>query len=341
VTKSKAKVVLGMSGGVDSSVAVHLLQQQGYQVIGVHMKQFDSEESADDAKAVAEKFGIPCHIIDYKKEFIERVFNKTKQDMENGLTPNPCCFCNRDVKFKLLCDMADKLGADYISTGHYVRTKKCTQQGRGFLGQVQLLRGIEPLKDQSYFLAGITREQLSRAIFPLGELTKPQVREIAKSIGLHVHNKPDSLDICFPLPYNNYTIGQRVLEGGQKQRMYYLDKDTSCAYDDPRLYSKSLVAKNFNWLCHPVTHCTAKTRGKQPDQECTIEILQCVDMPTDTHAQTTISPFCKGSTREAGEGFSDCRIRVTFTNPQRAITPGQWCVLYDGEKCLGGGEIVG
>jgi len=331
--KSRGKVVVGMSGGVDSSVAAYLLKKQGFCVVGAHMNIWDSrvvgkptcESSIHDMNpvrvatvntgevlATARALDIPCHIIDATAEFGTRVIARYNKEIAHGLIPNPCCFCNPEVKFKLLCDFADEIGADFIATGHYSRV----DAGR-------LKKAIDEQKDQSYFLCGLTQKQLSRVIFPLGELKKPEVRKIAKDAGLPCAEKKDSNDICFEIQKNTLTLGQRAGIGGQAQRMYVIGKDQDGKIrvggpDSPELYSKSLIAKNFNWISSPpwvscfgsLRSVTAKIRYRQADQACSVEIL------------------------------NDDRVKVTFEKPQRAVTPGQWVVLYDGDKCLGGGEIV-
>jgi len=303
-------VVVGMSGGVDSSVTAYLLKQQGYDVVGVHMLHLDKPENVQDVIKVCDKIGIKYHFVERKNEFMTHVVNRYTEEIGRGITPNPCCYCNRDVKFKMLCDVADEIGAQFIATGHYIKLK-----------DGKLMRAVDQSKDQTYFLCAVTKDQLSRAIFPLGDYHKTEVREIARKIGLVVHDKKDSTDICFDFPKGNMTIGQRVNQGGQKSRMYVVSKCPKTgemqigADDDPRLYSKGLVAKDFNWLVNrkSVFNCTAKTRYRQPDQECMVEILNL----------------------KRGEPS----VQVIFKSPQRAVTPGQWVVLYDGDVVLGGGEI--
>jgi len=298
-------VVVGMSGGVDSSVAAYLLKKQGYDVVGVFMNHLGSDTA--DVLNVARALAIPCHIIDAAKEFNARVITRYNNEVAHGLVPNPCCFCNPEVKFKLLCDFADSVGADFMATGHYCRL----QDG-------VLKKALDDTKDQSYFLCGLTQKQLSRVIFPLGNLTKVEVRKIAKDAGLVCAEKKDSNDICFKTAVSCFALGQRAGIGGQSQRMYIIGKSRDGKVrvgtnDSPELYSKSLIAKNFNWTsgAPPAQKfsCTAKTRYRQPDQKCIVEILK------------------------------DGRVSVTFEDKQRAVTPGQWVVLYDGDVCLGGGEI--
>jgi tRNA-specific 2-thiouridylase len=289
LSKNKT-VVVGMSGGVDSSVAALLLKQQGFNVIGVHMNHLEGVDNTTDVSSVCKVLGIPFHVVDYRNEFEKLVIARTRESFAKGLTPNPCCFCNRDVKFKLLVDMADKLGADFVATGHY--------------------------REQFYFLCALAKNQFSRALFPLRDLTKKAVREIAKSNGLVTHDKPASTDICFEMPKPPLTIGQRAGLGGQSQRMYVIGKGPDGKAivgldSSPELYTKVLTAKGFNWLVPSTSdkfECLAKVRYRQPDQQCIVEVRDGV-------------------------------VSVTFKKPQRAVTPGQWVVLYNGDVCLGGGEI--
>lgn len=368
-----------MSGGVDSSVSAYLLKKQGFNVVGLFMKNWEetndcgcctAEADFADVKRVCEKIGIPYYSVNFSKEYLDRVFSHFLDGLKRGITPNPDVLCNREIKFGPFLDFANKIGADYIATGHYAR-----KDGD------KLLKGIDPQKDQSYFLCGLSKTQLARVLFPVGDLPKTEVRRIARELGLSTAEKPDSTGICFigERRFNEflktylgekpgeirtldervvgthrglmyYTLGQRKgiglgatndktdrnrgSGGGthpDTQRWFVIRKDTTnnILYvnngDCPELYSTQLTAENFNWISSPFPKggvangdggfpnggfsCTAKTRYRQPDQECSVEIV--------------------------GNG-----VRVTFSTPQRAVTPGQWVVLYDGEICLGGGEIV-
>ena|GEM_PF-136018 len=264
------KVVVGMSGGVDSSVTAHLLKKQGYYVIGLHLRMHAPQncvgtcgateicagscECVRDVKSVCETLGIPYHIIDCTKEFNARVFKRTVDEFAHGKTPNPCCFCNPDLKFKTLIDFADKIGAQFVATGHYSRVEHVAE--RGYMAEetrsattchTRLLRAVDDNKDQSYFLSGLSRAQLARVIFPLGQLRKPEVRKIAGELGLVTAQKKDSTDICFELPKHGATIGQRACVGGAKERMYHIGEGKVGGNDSPELYTKELVATNFNW----------------------------------------------------------------------------------------------
>lgn len=355
----KNKVIVGMSGGVDSSVAAYLLKKQGYQVEGLFMKNWEEDDNEDfcsaaedrkDAELVCEKLGIKLHTMNFAYEYWENVFSHFLSALERGVTPNPDILCNKEIKFKAFLDFALELGADYIATGHYVRKKSDAAQHF-------LLKGIDGNKDQSYFLYTLHQQQLAKSLFPVGELEKSQVRQIAKELGLITHDKKDSTGICFIgerrfkdflgnyLPAKPgdivttsgevigqhdgvmyYTIGQRqgLNIGGRKDSSglpwYVAEKDIEQrrlvvvqGQEHPLLYSDSLLATDLDWTHDkPPSNsfsCSAKTRYRQPDQQCVVE-------PLGTE-----------------------QVRVRFHEPQRAVTPGQSVVFYLGEHCLGGGVI--
>ena len=352
-------VVLGMSGGVDSSVAAILLKQQGYQVIGLFMRNWDSmlnndilgnpdlknhdicpqEEDYIDAKKVCEKLDIPLHRVDFVKEYWDYVFTYFLDELKKGRTPNPDLMCNKYIKFDMFVKEARKLGADYIATGHYARMK-----------DGKLLRAVDQNKDQTYFLAQLSHEQLENVLFPIGELEKPKVRAIAEEYGLITAKKKDSTGICFIGERNftkflenylpnqpgdvvdidskevvgkhiglmYYTIGQRrgLNIGGSKERMFVVGKDLEhnilyISYGNTDyLVSDACVIDTvvFNGEERPTT-CTAKFRYRQPDHDVQLEYL------------------------ENGE------ILVNYPEGVKSVTPGQACVLYMGEQCIGSGII--
>ncbi len=348
-----------MSGGVDSSVSVALLQQQGYAVEGMFMKNWEeddtqefctADEDVKDAQNVADKLNVKLHLRNFASEYWDFVFEDFLNEYRIGRTPNPDILCNREIKFKTFLENAQDLGADFMATGHYV-DKDFSD------GKFRLLKGKDDNKDQSYFLYTITQEQLAYSIFPLGKIAKPEVRKIAQELDLVVANKKDSVGICFigeknfsqflaqylkPNPGNivndkgtvigkhtglmYYTIGQRqgLGIGGVKnapQLPWFVvaknhDKNELIAIqsgDNPLLLSNDLTAINLNWISgqQPTLpfKCKAKVRYRQDDQTCIITELE--------------------------EG----KIKVTFNQPQRAVTPGQSVVFYDGDVCLGGGII--
>ena len=348
------RVVVGMSGGVDSAVSALLLKKQGYDVIGVFMKNWEeqdengvctSESDWRDVQDVCELIGIPHYSVNFAKEYRERVFSLFLSEYQAGRTPNPDVLCNREIKFKAFLDFAMKLGAEKMATGHFVRTNE----------EGHLLRGLDGNKDQSYFLYMIHEAQLKKSLFPVGHLTKQQVREIAEKEGLPVSTKKDSTGVCFIgerdfkaflqgfLPAQPglmvtpdgetvgrhdglmyYTLGQRRGLGiggrGDGRSFFVVDKDlkknqliVAQGEDHPLLYSKAAIAGQATFLGDPLPentplHLTAKFRYRQPDQPVTV-------------------------TRVGDQ------LHFVFDGPQRAVTPGQSAVIYDGERCLGGGIL--
>lgn len=353
----KKRVVLGMSGGVDSSVAAVLLKEQGYEVIGVFMKNWDEEdengvcmadEDYKDVVAVAEQLNIPYYSINFVKEYWERVFQYFLSEYRLARTPNPDVMCNKEIKFKAFLEYAEKLGADYIATGHYARLIEDEN------GQKIMLKGVDDNKDQTYFLSGLTQKQLEKVLFPLGEYQKSEIREIAQKYDLKTASKKDSTGICFigernfneflskylpaqkgdivdidgkKLGTHNglmyYTIGQRKGIGlgnskdGTGEPYFVVDKKLEtnelivAQGDDKLLYSKALIANNFNFI-NPIEfpfECGVKFRYRQKDVKGIITKI------------------------------NDDEYRIDFEEPQRAVTLGQIAVIYKGDICLGGGTI--
>ncbi|MCI5967041.1 MAG: tRNA 2-thiouridine(34) synthase MnmA [Tenericutes bacterium] len=352
------KVVIGMSGGVDSSVSAILLKQQGYEVIGLFMRNWDTsingdilgnpnldnnicpqEQDYNDALAVCEKIGIPLHRIDFVKEYWDNVFEYFLTELKLGRTPNPDVMCNKYIKFDYFIREAKRLGADYIATGHYARIK-----------DGELLRAVDSNKDQTYFLSQLSHKQLENVLFPIGDLEKPKVREIAAEYGLITAKKKDSTGICFIGERNfknflknylpnlpgkivnietnevlgehiglmYYTIGQRrgLDVGGTMDRMFVVGKNlkdnilyVALGEDNEYLFSDSCIIDtvNFNTDERP-DKCTAKFRYRAPDYPVELEYL------------------------DNGE------ILVKYDRV-KSVTPGQACVFYQGDKCLGGGII--
>lgn len=357
---AKTRVVVGMSGGVDSSVTALLLKQQGYDVIGVFMKNWDdtdefghctAEEDAEDVRRVCDQIGIPYYTVNFEKQYYDKVFTYFLDEYKRGRTPNPDVMCNREIKFGEFLEKALDLGADYLATGHYARVERTPD------GQTRLLRGVDANKDQTYFLHALSQEQLARAMFPIGHLPKPEVRRIAAEAGLATARKKDSTGVCFIgerdfkeflshyLPAQPglmidvrtgeskgrhdglmyYTLGQRQGLGiggsGTGEPWFVAGKNLErnellVVQGDkhPMLYSESLTATGVNWISPvrpegPIA-CTAKFRYRQPDQRVTVKL---------------------GEDGETAE--------VIFDGPQKAVTPGQAVVFYDGDICLGGGTI--
>lgn len=361
MAKSKTRVVVGMSGGVDSSVSALLLKEQGYDVIGVFMKNWDDTDDSgvctatddyEDVKRVADQIGIPYYSINFEKEYWHRVFEYFLNEYKKGRTPNPDVMCNSQIKFKSFLEFALNLDADYIAMGHYAKTFKDKN------GITHMMRPKDGNKDQTYFLSQLSQEQISRVLFPLANLTKPQVREIALKSGLATAKKKDSTGICFIgernfrkflseflpaqagdmiTPDGNvvghhaglmyYTIGQRsgLGLGSTKESTapwFVVGKDlqknqliVQQGYDSKLLYATELEASDMSFFTGQPEHdfeihCTAKFRYRQPDVGVTVSY-----------------------------DAANNKAKVYFDEPARAVTPGQALVLYQGEECLGGGNI--
>lgn len=353
------KVVIGMSGGVDSSVAAIKLKEAGYEVIGLFMRNWDSfvdgemegapkteqgicpqEVDYNDAKKVCDKLGIPLYRKDFVKEYWDYVFTYFLDELKKGRTPNPDIMCNKYIKFDMFAKEAQKLGADYIATGHYARIK-----------EGKLLRAVDENKDQTYFLSQVSKEQLKNVLFPIGDLLKPDVRKIAEAYDLNTAHKKDSTGICFIGERNfanflknylpntpgkivniktkevvgehiglmYYTIGQRrgLNIGGTEERMFVVGKDLkenilyiAIGEESEYLLSDACIIDNINDLgIAKKTNVTAKFRYRQKDIPVAIEWINKKE------------------------------ILVKYPQGVKRVTPGQACVLYDGEECLGGGII--
>jgi tRNA-specific 2-thiouridylase len=341
---NEIKALIGMSGGVDSSVAAYLMLRQGCRCEGATMRLFENTDQ--DARAVCQRLGIPFHILDNRQVFRDTVMEDFVRCYESGVTPNPCILCNRKIKFDLFLQQARELGCNCIVTGHYARIRQ--ENGRSLL-----YKAADNAKDQSYFLYALTQDQLSCARFPLGELTKAEVRKIAEEQGFINAKKHDSQDICFvpdgdyfaflqrftQKTYENgdfldlngnvvgkhhgavgYTLGQRKGLGLAMGAPVYvcgkdMEKNTVTVGPNEALFSKELVAKDWNWIAIPALtaplRCKAKARSRMAEQDATVYPME------------------------------DGLAKVVFDEPQRAITPGQAVVLYDGELVIGGGTISG
>jgi tRNA-specific 2-thiouridylase len=353
-------IIVGMSGGVDSSVTALILQEQGHKVTGLFMKNWEEDDGTEyctamedlaDAQQVCDKLGIELKTVNFAAEYWDDVFAVFLSEFKAGRTPNPDILCNKHVKFKAFLDYAiEDLGAEYIATGHYARVREQN-------GEFQLLKGLDPNKEQSYFLYAMGQKALSRTLFPIGHLHKPEIRALADKAGFANSRKKDSTGICFIgerkfkeflqryLPHQPgemrtpdgkyigkhhglmyYTLGQRqgLGIGGVKdapdEPWFVLEKNldnnvliVGQGHNHPLMLHNTLEAGQLDWCGKPLTEtirCAAKTRYRQPDQDCVVE-------PID------------GGTR----------VKVRFDEEQRAITPGQSVVFYSGEVCLGGGII--
>ena len=356
-----------MSGGVDSSVAALRLLEQGYQVEGLFMKNWEEDDSEEyctatvdlaDAQSVSDSLGIKLHTVNFSSEYWDQVFEYFLAEYRSGRTPNPDIMCNKEIKFKAFLEYAIDLGADYIATGHYVQLDRT-------VNKLTLLKGLDENKGQSYFLYTLQQHQLAKSLFPIGDLEKPEVRRLAEKAGFDTANKKDSTGICFIgerkfteflqrfLPAQPgdiitadgggnggdvsnevigqhqglmyYTLGQRQglgiggLKTASEEPWFVVDKNLKTnqlivaqGHNHPRLLKQQLVASQLHWVSGqaPAEHfsCKAKIRYRQAEQNCTVNI--------------------KGD---------ECT--VCFTDPQRAITPGQSIIFYQENVCLGGGVI--
>jgi tRNA-specific 2-thiouridylase len=349
------RVVVGMSGGVDSSVAALLLKQQGYDVIGIFMKNWDdtddtgfctATEDYNDVIRVCNQIGIPYYGVNFEKQYWDKVFTYFLEEYKAGRTPNPDVMCNKEIKFKAFLEHAVNLGADYLATGHYAQVEYRD-------GEYKMLRGKDENKDQTYFLNQLNQEQLSKVMFPIGNLDKPRVREIAKEANLATATKKDSTGICFigernfkeflgqylPAQPGNmetmdgevkgkheglmyHTIGQRhgLGIGGSGEPWFAIGKDlkrnilyVGQGFHHEKLYSESIIADNVSWVSN---------REKPGEFTCTAKFRY----RQEDHKVTV-------------QLMDDHKVKVIFDEPIRAVTPGQAVVFYNGDECLGGGTI--
>ncbi len=362
------RVIVGMSGGVDSAVAAAELLEEGYEVVGLFMKNWEEDDDEaycsaavdlKDARSVCDVLGIHLETANFSHEYWDRVFETFLSEYKQGRTPNPDILCNREIKFKQFLNWAVDLGADSIATGHYAQIDLRN-------GHYQLIKGEDENKDQSYFLYTLGQQALSKSLFPIGHMQKPEVRDRAAAIGLPVDKKKDSTGICFIgerrfrdflnqfLPAKKgdirtlegetigqhmgamyFTIGQRGglgiggqgdhLSGDSGEPWYVAKKNVEKnvltvvqGHDHPVLFSKIVIASQLTWVSEetPILplRCKAKTRYRQTEQACVILAL-------------------------SSDGDHQNTARIEFNEPQRAITPGQSIVFYQGDQCLGGGII--
>ncbi len=341
-----SKVALGLSGGVDSSVTVHLLQKAGHEVVGVHMlltpKSSRDHQAADDARAVADHFGIEFHILDAREAFSKEVMQPFAEAYLNSQTPNPCVRCNATIKFGLLWQEAQRLGCDTLATGHYVRVLHD-------VSGPQLTRAVDPIKDQSYFLWGISKDILPHILCPLGDYHKEETREIAAKCGLLTASKKESQEICF-IPDDDYAA---FLQDFCPDRLpgagHFIDSEGQIlgAHDGAWRYTIGQRRGLGLALGYPAyvtaTDCSANTVcvGKNEDLFHSGLIAHQVNLLSETAAsgQGQIKIRSRDRGTPGSWQLDGDRLLVHFDTPVRAITPGQSVVLYDGDHVLGGGII--
>jgi tRNA-specific 2-thiouridylase len=340
------KIAVAMSGGVDSAVAAALLKEAGHDVIGITMKVTDNSHAGNDAAGIVGRLGIPHQVVDLRYIFKSKIIDYFVGEYERGRTPNPCILCNRYIKFGALWDEAEKLGAVMLATGHYARIEKDNR------GRYILKKGRDKNKDQSYFLCQLTQEQFSRTMFPIGNLTKDEVKNIAVELGLPAISRPESQEICF-IPDNNhaafveeytakaivpgsirdeagsilgqhrgiasYTVGQRKGLGIAAAEPLYVtsiesEQNTVIVGTKEQTYGMELIAGGLNWIAIDPPENPIKVKAKIRYRHI--------------EAEATVT------------SQADSRVYVKFTLPQTAITPGQAIVFYDGDNVLGGGMII-
>jgi len=363
---SKQRVVVGLSGGVDSAVSAHLLKQQGHEVVGIFMKNWEDDDNSEfcssnidfvDAASVADVLGIEIEHVNFAAEYKDRVFAEFLREYQDGRTPNPDILCNAEIKFKAFLDHAMRLGAEKIATGHYARVRERN-------GAFELLKGLDPLKDQSYFLHRLNQAQLSKTLFPVGELPKTEVRRIAAEIGLPNAKKKDSTGICFigerpfrdflnryiaqaPGPIKDekgrvlgqhvglsfYTLGQRqgLGIGGVREKGAQKGGNEHA----PWFVARKDMATNSLWVVQGHEHPWLLSPALRAQDASWVA----------GHAPTSGGLAAKTRYRQADapcafEANGMAGFSLRFEQPQWAVTPGQSAVVYDGDICLGGGVIT-
>ena len=364
MSNAARKVIVGMSGGVDSSVSALLLKEQGYQVEGLFMKNWDEDDGAEyctakadlaDAQKVCDRIGIKLHTANFAAEYWDNVFEHFLNEYKAGRTPNPDVLCNREIKFKVFMQYATMLGADLIATGHYARTRRHGQH-------TQLLKGLDPNKDQSYFLCAVGENELSKTLFPVGEVEKPEVRKLAEKHGLVTYNKKDSTGICFigerrfkdflqnyvpAKPGNIETEDGKVI--GQHQGLMYhtlgqrqglLIGGVRGAGEEPWYVAKKDIARNVLVVVQGEQHPLLYSKALTATQLNWITGAAPINTPLKLYAKNRYrqaDQACILTIKTDMAGTQICRVE--FEQAQRAVTPGQYVVFYDADQCLGGAVI--
>ena len=356
---SKGKVVVGMSGGVDSSVAAWLLKEQGYDVIGVTMQIWQDEENevqeenggccglsaVDDARRVASSIGIPYYVMNFKQEFQKNVIDYFTKEYLNGRTPNPCIACNRYVKWEALLQRSLSIGADYIATGHYARIDKLSN------GRYAIRRSATLAKDQTYALYNLTQEQLEHTLMPVGNYSKDQIREMAEKIGLQVANKPDSQDICF-VPDGDYAkfiekyTGKKTPEGDfvDKEGNYIGRHKGIIHYTIGQRRGLGIPAASRLYVCEISPKTNTVVLGDNEDlfsSELEADNVNLISVDSLTEPKRVTAKIRYRHKEQPATAWQtpDGILHVKFDEPQRAITKGQAVVMYDGDEVVGGGVI--
>ncbi|WP_295547861.1 tRNA 2-thiouridine(34) synthase MnmA [uncultured Pseudacidovorax sp.] len=378
---TKHRIVVGLSGGVDSALTAHLLKQQGHEVVGIFMKNWEDDDDSEycssnvdfvDAASVADVLGIEIEHVNFAADYKDRVFAEFLREYQAGRTPNPDVLCNAEIKFKAFLDHAMRLGAEKIATGHYARVRAVdAATGQPFAAgapvpdsaRYELLKGLDPAKDQSYFLHRLNQAQLSKALFPVGELHKTQVRQIATDIGLPVATKKDSTGICFigerpfreflnryiskaPGPIKDergrklgehhglsfYTLGQRqgLGIGGIKEK----GAQRGGGEHAPWFVARKDVAANTLWVVQGHDHPWLQSRAL-----LAADASWVAGTPPAAGTYGSKTRYRQADSPALLQALPEGHFQLVFPQPQWAVTPGQSAVLYDGEVCLGGGMI--
>lgn len=348
IMSSRKKVAIGMSGGVDSSVAASVLLESGYDVIGINMLLWQNKNAvSNDAKTVCDRLGIKLHTLDFCDEFSKSVIDYFTDEYIKGRTPNPCIVCNKLLKFDAMAKAAKALGADYIATGHYAKIEKCEETGRYILK-----RATADKKDQTYALYSLNQEQLSHLLLPLGDFeNKDKVREYAKEHGLVTADKPDSQEICF-IPDNDYSEFIKRRTGNVPKEGNFVDKDGNILGIHKGIINYTVGQRKGLGIAFGkpmfVTHIDAeKNEVVLGEQGTEFSDTLYADRVNFIPFDKLSGPMrVKAKVRYAANP-ADCtvsdegeRIKVVFDEPQRAITPGQAVVFYDGDIVVGGGTIL-